>query len=101
MKKIEPYSCTIPKTKKTDSVEYCLWVDKLGELYVQIIGNEASGTFSKCAFSVSKYASKIESGKALGKIEGYNLESEENEICKNNNNSAFVKVALQNLLLKQ
>jgi hypothetical protein len=99
MKKIESYSCIVPKENKTDSVKYCLWVDKSGELYVQIVENEVSGTFSKCAFSVSKYASKIINDQHLGDIEGCNIKSGESEICKNNNNSAFLKVAFKNLLL--
>ena len=98
MKKIESYTCFAPKLSGAGKIEYCLWVDMTGNLYTQIIGNEASGTFSKYLFSVSKYESERTSIKALGSLEAYNIESEKIEVVDDNNNGAFLKAVLVNLL---
>jgi hypothetical protein len=98
MKKIESCVCSAPKLSGTGNIKYCLWVEIAGNLYVQIIENEASGTFSKLLFSVSKYQSERTSTKTLGKLEAYNLESEKFEDVEDNNNGAFLKAVLINLL---
>jgi hypothetical protein len=98
MKKIGTETFAASKLSETGSVEYCLWVDSVGSLYFQIIGNEASGTFSNYLFSVSKYQSERASTKALGNLDAYNIELKKHEIVKDNNNGAFLKAVLRNLL---
>lgn len=98
MKEIGTETFSASKVSQTGSIEYCLWVDSVGGLYFQIIGNEASGTFSNYLFSVSKYQSERASTKALGGLEAYNIETKKHEIVKDNNNGAFLKAVLRNLL---
>ena len=98
MKKIEGCEFSAPKLSKTGSIKYCLWVNFEGSLYVQMIENEASGTFSEYLFSVAKYQSERTSTKALGSIEAYNIESGKSEIVDDNNNGGFLKAVLVHLL---
>ena len=98
MKKIEDCDFIAPKLSKTGSIKYRLWLDASGLLYVQIIENDASGTFSKYLFSVSKYQAERNSTKPLGSLEVYNTETEMNEIVDDNNNGAFLKAILVHLL---
>lgn len=98
MKKIGTETFAASKVSETGNIEYCLWVDGVGSLYFQIIGNEASGTFSNYLFSVSKYQSERASTKELGSLDAYNIETKKHEIVKDNNNGAFLKAVLRNLL---
>lgn len=98
MKRIEPCVFSAPKLSGTGDIKYCLWVDNAGGLYVQIIENKASGTFSKHLFSVAKYQSLRASTIALGKLEAYSLERNKLEEVEDNNNGAFLKAVLKNLL---
>lgn len=98
MKKIGTETFSASKLSETGNIKYHLWLDSVGSLYFQIIGNEASGTFSNYLFSVSEYQSERESTKALGKLNAYNIETKKHEIVKDNNNGAFLKAVLRNLL---
>lgn len=98
MKRIETKTFIASKLSETGNIDYCLWIDSVGCLYFQIIGNEASGTFSNYLFSVSKYQSERASTKSLGNLEAYNIETKKHEIVKDNNNGAFLKAVLRNLL---
>lgn len=98
MRKIESYTSSAPKLRGDGGIEYCLWVDISGGLYVQILGNDASGSFSKYLFSVSKYESIREASEVLDSLEVYNIESKKIEIVKDRNNSGFLKAVLRKLL---
>jgi len=98
MKKIDKCEISAPKLSETGNIKYCLWIDITGNLYVQMIENQASGTFSKYLFSVSKYESERTSSKALGSMEAYNIENNAIENVDNNNNGAFLKAVLIHLL---
>lgn len=96
--KIDNYVASAPKLSKAGSIKYCLWVDEKGSLYVQLIENEESGTFSNHLFSVSNYQSKRKIKKALGHLEAFNVESKKIERLGDNNNGAFLKAVLLHLL---
>lgn len=98
MKKIENFVILAPKLNSAGSIKYCLWVDETGNLYVQMIENEGSGTFSNHLFSVSKYQSKRRNAKALGSLEAFNIENNTVENVNDNNNGAFLKAVLRHLL---
>ena len=98
MKRIENCVISAPKLSKTGSIKYCLWVDEIGSLYVQMIENEDSGTFSNHLFSVSKYQSERRSTKALGSLEAFNIGNNTFEKVDDNNNGAFLKAVLIHLL---
>ena len=85
MKKIESCVCLAPKLIGSGNIKHCLWVDNKGGLFAQIVENKASGTFTRFLLSLSKYQSARNSAKALGKLEAYNLESNEFEEVKDNN----------------
>jgi len=98
MKKIGTETHNAPKLSGTGDIKYLLWIDAVGGVYIQIVGNDASGTFSKYLFSVSKYQSERANTKALGNLEAYNIERKEAEIVEDNNNGAFLKAILRSLL---
>ena len=98
MKRIGNEIYIAPKISGNGNIEYALWVDTDGNLYIQITGNEDSGTFSNYFFSVSKYQTNRYSKKALGNLEAYNFRTKKIEIVEDNNNGAFLKAVLQNLL---
>jgi hypothetical protein len=98
MRKIEPYTSSAPKLRGDGDIKYCLWVDKSGGLYVQILENDASGSFSQYLFSVSKYESKRATSEALLNLEAFNIVSKKIELVEDSNNSGFLKAVLRNLL---
>jgi hypothetical protein len=98
MKKIEPHIYSAPKLSGKGHIKYCLWVNEDGLLFVQMTGNEASGTYSHHLFSVSQYASKRSSIEAIGELKAYNLNSKKDESLADKNNSAFLKAVLKHLL---
>ena len=98
MKKIGTETHTAPKLSGTGDIKYILWIDAIGGVYIQIVDNDASGTFSKYLFSVSKYQAERATSKALGNLEAYNIERQEAEIVEDNNNGAFLKAILRNIL---
>ncbi|GEM_PF-3288166 len=98
MKNIGKCVFSAQKLRKAGNIKYCLWVDTSGNLYVQMIENEASGTFSKYLFSVSKYESQRTSTKVLGSMQAYNIDTGATENVDGNNNGAFLKAVLIHLL---
>ena len=98
MKKINSNNYVAPKISGLGHIEYCLWIDKNGNLYIQIIENEASGTFSKLLFSVSQCQEKRKCTKSLGSLEAFDIESCQFKTVNDNNNGAFLKAILNNLL---
>ena len=98
MKKITFFTSVTSKISLNGDLQYSLWVDKNGSLYIQLEKNEDSGTFSNLLFSVSEYGSKRKIQHALGDLRGYDIESQSFVVRKDNNNSAFLKAALRDLL---
>ena len=97
MKKIEGFAAIAPKIKSGE-VEYCLWTDNDGALYVQIIRNivdaTKAGTHSNLLFRVSEYLGREES---FQKMHGYNPVTFVEETSKDNNDAGFVKAILKQL----
>jgi len=101
MKIIDSYVGITPKLSGTGNIKYRLWVDDTGGLFIQIIENDASGTYSKFAFSVSQYQSQRDSANKLGQLDGYAVEDNQQTTIDDNNNGAFLKAALTHLLGKK
>jgi len=98
MKKIDAFVGVAPKLVGDGNIQYFLWVDKQGKLYVQLEHNDKSGTFSKLLFSVSMYESMRKRSSSLGDMQGYDIESKTYKISQDNNNGAFLKAVLCHLL---
>lgn len=98
MKKIDPFLGVTPKLEGQGDIKYCLWVDSKGALYVQIVENSSSGTFSKCLFSVSKYLFLRNCTDKLSSLEGFDISTNKVIPVEGNNNGAFLKAILRNLL---
>jgi len=98
MKKISDFVGCALKLNGDGDIQYCLWVDSNGGLYVQLELNEKAGTFSDLLFSVSKYHAIRNSDTSLGKPEGYDIEAKAFRNSRNENDSAFLKAALRHLL---
>jgi hypothetical protein len=98
MKQIGSYVGAAKKIKGQGSIEYKLWVDCSGNLYVQIVSNDLNGTFTSHGIPVSKYASLRNSERSIGQIEVFDLQSGAHTEVRDNNNGAFLKAVLRALL---
>ncbi len=98
MRKLTNFTGKAEKIQGHDNIEYCLWFDKDGEAYVQMINNENSGTYSSLLFSVSKYAALKDKNKKINIVEGIDPETKKLERCDDNNNGAFIKAILRSFL---
>lgn len=98
MKKIEGYIGAAPKVSGHGQIHYVLWVDAQGHLFIQLIANDESGTFSNLAFSVSEYQSQRHVAGGGNRIEGVNVNTGDVGVAEDNNNAAFLKAALRHLL---
>lgn len=76
-----------------------LWINKNGQLFVQITENSNTGTFSNLLFPVSdNMLSSITDQAASKKLSGYNLETGEFQLSQDNNVSGFLRAAFAHLL---
>ncbi len=98
MKKIESNIGTAPKISGPGNIKYCLWVNDTGEFHVQFLQNDASGTFSNLAFSISKYANDRHKQQELNPLDAYDFEDKTYKEVYDNNNGAFLKAVLCHLL---
>jgi len=103
MKKIENFTAIAPKLN-SGALEYCLWTDNDGALYVQIIRNiidtQSPGKHSDLLFRVSQYIDyeQIDNSQQM---DGINPSTFNEEVSKENNNSGFVKAIIKHLIPKQ
>ena len=75
-----------------------LWVDSHGELFVQLVGNDDTGTFSRLAFSVKNYEAMRHVAGSSNGLKGRDLDTGETITVEDNNNAAFLRAALKDLL---
>ena len=100
-KKVDESERAAKKIEGHGDIEYCLWNDAQGEQYIQFIDNQNSGTCSNLLFSVSKYEDKRFQHAALGELKGYDVKTGKSALAEDNNNGAFLKAVLRNLLPKK
>lgn len=98
MKKIESYIGVAQKVSGTGEIKYSLWVNKSGSLFIQLIDNDASGTFSNHVFSIQQYESIRHSIEKFVNLEAYDVKNGKKIKADDNNNGAFLKAALIHLL---
>jgi len=98
MKELSGFTREIATLTGLGKIKYSLWLDNDGKLHVKITDNLNSGTYSDILFSVLKYASLRKSDEKLGHLEGFDLCSNKIIIRKDNNNGAFLKAILCDLL---
>ncbi|ENA1892780.1 hypothetical protein ABF602_001658 [Aeromonas salmonicida] len=102
MKKIEGFQGKAPKIKGDGNIEYYLWIDDLGALYVQMfekhINTTTPGTFDSLLFPVAQYIINRCSDDKMSVSQGYHISTGEVECIQNNNTSAFLKAVLRHLL---
>ncbi len=102
MKKIENFTAKARKVKGEGVIEYCLWVDGVGNLYVQFEDNETNtrvpGTFTGLLFPVARYANLRNLVEAIHEPTGYDIATERWETANGRNNPGFLKAVLQHLL---
>lgn len=100
MKKIDNFVRRAKKVRGDGYLDYFLWVDDGGSLYVQSCGNDKAGTYSDLLFAVSKYASVRNAVDSIGCPTGYILDGKVwvSKVSKNTNDSAFLKAVLRDLL---
>jgi hypothetical protein len=97
MKKIEGFLGVAPNLSETGSLEYCLWVDDSGALYVQIVKNTGHGKHSKLLFRVSDFIK--EAGIDIRTpIPGRNPDSFKEESSSITNDTGFLKAVIKHLL---
>ena len=96
MRQIHITNNEAPKIGGVGTLEYQLWVDDGGSLYVQIKENLDGGTFPRCRFPVAKYALG-RNNNDLGPLIG--LDSDGKELAvRNNNGDRFLRAVLRHLL---
>lgn len=98
MKKLENFEGVATKLQRGGTIRYAAWVDDNGALYVQMLDNEQAGTFSNHAIPVASYASVRHSESKVGEMVAYSFESKQFEVIADNNNGAFIKAILRDLL---
>jgi hypothetical protein len=86
-----------PKLKGSGALEYQLWVDASGSLYVKFKENSDAGTFSHLGFSVAEYVALRNDTKSIEQPIGFDLEGARRP-SMNNNDGAFLKAVLCHLL---
>lgn len=96
MQQIHVGKCVAPKIGGSGKLEYQLWMDGNGQLYVQITKNSDGGSFPRCYFLVAKYALGRKNND-LGKLIGIDLEEKEIEV-KDNDADGFLRAVLRHLL---
>jgi hypothetical protein len=85
-----------PKIGGVGTLQYQLWVDDGGSLYVQITKNSDGGTFPRCRFPVVKYALGRNSND-LGSLVGVELNGKEQKVG-DNDGDGFLRAVLRHLL---
>lgn len=101
MKRISTEVLRAPKRQGEGHIEYLLWVDPDGGLYVQLADNAAAGTFGRLLYSVSEYAGDRKRTTAFGNLTGYDhitSEKSEKRVSANSNDAGFLKAVLCDLL---
>ena len=102
MIKINNFIGRAPKICGDGNIEYELWVDSSGSLYVRIVDNiistSTSETFNFILFQVSKYVSHRCSSSAMTVSQGYDINSKTTVPVNDNNTSAFLKAILRHLI---
>lgn len=96
MKQVHITDDIAPKLGGSGRLQYQLWVDGSGSLYVQIVKNTESGTFSPWRFPVAKYALRRSTG-SLGHLLGLDADGKQQE-GNNNDDDAFLRAVLKHLL---
>ena len=96
MRQIHITNNEAPKIGGVGTLEYQLWVDDGGSLYVQITKNSNGGTFSRCRFHAAKYAPKRNSND-LGLLIGLDSDGNEQK-AGDSNGDGFLRAVLRHLL---
>ncbi len=96
MRQIHTTTNIAKKLGGSGTLEYELWVDRNGNLYVQITKNSDCGTFPQIRFSVIEYAQRYRSH-SLGELIGLDLNGQQHTI-KDNNADAFLRAVLRHLM---
>ena len=95
MRKIDGFVGIAPKIKSGE-VEYCLWSDSGGALYIQITKNitktDHPGTHSSLLFRISDYLSPAT---ISTNMDGFNPKTFAKETSKNKDDAGFVKAILK------
>jgi len=103
MKRIENYIFSAPKLRE-GSLEYALWIDENGALFIQILRNiietTKPGTHTKLLLRVSDYLDERHTKGNYSSILGINPETFEKEIETDSNNGRFIKAILRHLFPK-
>lgn len=104
MKQLENHTGLAPKIRGDGNLEYALWVDENGALFIQILNNimEASkpGSHTKLLIRVSDYLDERYGTGNYASILGINPETLANEKETDRNNSGFIKAVLRHLFPK-
>ena len=98
---LKSFKAKAPKVGGIGYVEYCLWVDSKGRLYVEILENEERGTFTDLVYPVAKYAEFSNSPYAIKISDAFSVKNMKETKSVNNNDAGFLKAILLHLLPEQ
>lgn len=103
MKKIENFIAVAPKLK-SGNIEYCLWTDEGGALYIQMLRNltktKKPGTCSKLLFRVADYLNDCNTVNTSTVMRGFNCITFSEEIAEDKDNAKFIEAVLKHLFPK-
>lgn len=104
MKQLENHTGSAPKIGGGGNLEYALWVDEYGVLFIQILKNVIEttkpGTHTKLLLRASDYLDERYDTGDYASIWGINPATLQNEEETDNNNSGFIKAILRHLFPK-
>lgn len=98
MKKIDGFTGVADKLQSSGQLDYYLWVNDKGELYVEIKNSDEKGTVSSCVFSVAEYAIESKNKPKINNLIGVNPYTDELVPSSNFNDCGFLKAVLCDLL---
>ena len=98
---LKSFKAKAPKVGGIGYVEYCLWVDSKGRLYVEILENEERGTFTDLVYPVAKYAEFRNSENAIKLTDAFSVKNMKETRSINSNDAGFLKGVLRDLLPEQ
>ena len=98
MKQIEGYNGHTRNLSETEWIDYSLWVDTHGKLYIRLDHYTGTGSHSKAHYPVSDYADRRHGDDEIKHLRGYNQDGIKLISRPDSNDPGFFKAALRDLL---
>ena len=98
MKQIEGYHGHTRNVSETEWIDYSLWVDTHGKLYIRLDHNTGTGSYSNALYPVSDYADRRHGDEEIKDLRGYKQDGNKLFGRPYPCDPGFFKAALRHLL---